>query len=127
MKSLWSSARAGGSQREAGGLATSELLLSSRGRAGAPSKDEGREKQWKSFMRLSKLRVGMRRLLPVADCMKADGVKIFSNRGNSLSFRARDVDRARVVAMIRELPYEDNPGGHDDIGDVLEVVDDEME
>ena len=29
--------------------------------------------------------------------------------------------------MIRELPYEDNPGGHDDIGDVVEVVDEEME
>ena len=59
--------------------------------------------------------------------MKADGVKIFSNRGNSLSFRARDVDRARVVGVIRELPYEDNLGRHDDIGDVVEVVDEEME
>ena len=29
--------------------------------------------------------------------------------------------------MIWELPYEDNPGGHDDIGDVVEVVDEEME
>ena len=29
--------------------------------------------------------------------------------------------------MIRELPYEDNPGGHDDIGGVVEVVDEEME
>ena len=29
--------------------------------------------------------------------------------------------------VIRELPYEDNPGGHDDIGDVVEVVDEEME
>ena len=29
--------------------------------------------------------------------------------------------------MIRELPYEDNPSGHDDIGDVVEVVDEEME
>ena len=54
-------------------------------------------------------------------------MKIFSNRGNSLSFRAKDVDRTRVVGVIRELPYEDNPGVHDDIGDVVEVMDEEME
>ena len=59
--------------------------------------------------------------------MKADGVKIFSNRGNSLLFRARDVDRARVVGVIWELPYEDNPGRHDDIGDVVEMVDEDIE
>lgn len=103
-----------------------DILVSGCANLGSVSEDEGREKRKKSFKRLSKLIVGMRRLLPAADCMHPNsGMKLCASRGSSLSFRVRNVDS---VGVIRELPLDEPFRGDSDVaGDMEAVEDDGME
>ncbi|CAD7700770.1 unnamed protein product [Ostreobium quekettii] len=91
-----------GRARKGDGLSGGELEMMGVGGGLEGFEEEGGEKRKKSFKRLSKLIVGMRRLWPAADCMRPDAARICAGK----SWGSKDGAPSRV---IRELPYEDNP------------------
>ncbi|CAD7697999.1 unnamed protein product [Ostreobium quekettii] len=113
----------GSRAKKGAGLTQGELaMLGIHGTLGG-FEEEGREKRKKSFKRLSKLIVGMRRLWPAADCMRPDAARICAGK----SFGSKEGANARV---IRELPYEDNPTADveldaDEMGGSIDELDQE--